>query len=89
MEKGKSFTQGVFVKKDYTQYGDEMISVSIKLEYFKENHITPKGYINFEIRKTKDGKYYAKNKVFIKDNYSEEWLPHVCGQGRLSNKYYK
>ncbi len=85
----KGFTQGVFIKKDYNQYGNEIISVSIKLEKFKENPITAKGYVNFEIKKSKDGKYYAKNKVFIKDNYNEEWLPHVCGQGKLTNKYYK
>ena len=33
MEK-TGFTKGVFVKKDYNNYGDEIISVSVKIEDF-------------------------------------------------------
>ena len=39
MEK-TGFTKGVFVKKDYNNYGDEIISVSVKIEDFKSNPIS-------------------------------------------------
>ena len=88
MEK-TDFTKGVFIKKDYNNYGDEIISVSVKIEDFKSNPISNKGYIYFDILKSKAGKYYAKNKVFTKDPAKTEILPHVCGQGRMSSDYYQ
>ena len=60
------FTKGVFVKKEYNNYGSEIISVSVKIEDFKKNPISNKGYVYFDILKSKAGKYYAKNKVFTK-----------------------
>ena len=88
MEK-TGFTKGVFVKKDYNDYGNEIISVSIKMEDFESNPISKKGYIYFDILKSKAGKYYAKNKVFTKDLANAEMLPHVCGQGRMNSDYYQ
>ncbi len=90
MNKKINFTKGIFVKKIYTDFGEEKIDVSIKLEDFEKNIITKAGYVNFEIIKAKSGKYYARDRVFVKTgSVNEEFLPHVYGEGRYSNKYYE
>lgn len=90
MTKKVNFAKGVFIKKNYTEFGEEKIDVSIKLEDFEKNNVTKGGYINFEIIKAKSGKYYARDRVFVKTDFvTEEFLPHNCGEGRYSNKYYE
>ena len=65
MEK-TGFTKGVFVKKDYNNYGDEIISVSVKIEDFKSNPISNKGYIYFDILKVKQENITQKIKFLLK-----------------------
>ena len=53
------FAKGVKVKTVQTKYG-EIIKVGIKLEEFGDNPITDAGYINFDIKTSKNGNKYAE-----------------------------
>ena len=54
------YTQGVYCEDISTQYG-MFIKVSIQVDKFITNNTTPKGYINFIIKRSKSGKPYAEN----------------------------
>lgn len=67
------FAKGVKVKAIQTKYG-EIIKIGIKLEEFGDNPITDSGYINFDIKTSKNGNRYAEI-----DNYkkgSKEDIPY-------------
>ena len=54
------FAKGVNVKTVETKYG-EIIKVGVKLEDFKQNPVSETGYINFDIKQGKKGKYAELN----------------------------
>jgi len=81
-----AFTKGVYVKKEYDSFGKEVISVSIKLDEFEKNEQTQKGYINFDIKTSKNGKYYPKTKVYV-DYVSKYRLPTIYGEGKLNRDH--
>lgn len=57
MENKKQFVSGVSIRPQATKYG-EILKVGINLENFKNNPQNS-GWVNFEILKNKEGKYYA------------------------------
>ena len=54
----KEFVKGMFVDSIETKYG-EIIKISIKKDSFLENKFNEKGYLNCELKKSKEGKLYA------------------------------
>lgn len=59
-EKLRKFVQGVYVNPIPTKYGD-LIQVSINTEMFNKYNVpTNKGYVNFVIKCSKKGNYYAE-----------------------------
>lgn len=87
MENKKQFVSGVSIRPQATKYG-EILKVGINLENFKNNPQNS-GWVNFEILKNKEGKYYAvideyKNKTVENSNnivefneqpYNDENIP--------------
>lgn len=61
------FAKGVNIKTVKTQYG-EIIKVGINLEEFSNNPINERGYINFDILTSKDGKKYAALDTYKKES---------------------
>ena len=60
------FAKGVNIKSVKTKYG-EILKVGIKLEEFSENPINERGYINFDILRSKES-----NKPYAAlDNYKK------------------
>ena len=59
MEKKIEFAKGVHLRGINTPFGD-YISVGINLAEFSENDMNSKGFINFSIKKSKSGNYYAQ-----------------------------
>lgn len=57
MENKKQFASGISIRPQATKYG-EILKVGINLENFKNNPQN-NGWVNFEILKNKEGKYYA------------------------------
>lgn len=57
MENKKQFVSGVSIRPQATKYG-EILKIGINLENFKNNPQN-NGWVNFEILKNKEGKYYA------------------------------
>ena len=55
----KQFAQGVNIKSVATQYGD-IIKVGINTTKIFENPISESGWLNFDIKKSKTGTYYAE-----------------------------
>lgn len=55
-KKEVKFAKGVFVKE---VFNGAIVKVSIKVEDFCENEINEAGYINVDIKRTKNGKLYA------------------------------
>lgn len=55
------YAQGVFIKAIKTKFG-EIINVGINIADFTENEMNEKGFVNFDIKKSKEGKYYAQIK---------------------------
>lgn len=53
------FAKGVKVRAVQTKYG-EIIKIGIKLEEFGDNPITDSGFINFDIKTSKNGNKYAE-----------------------------
>jgi len=54
----KEFVKGMYVDTISTKYG-EIIKVGINRDKFLENKFNDKGYINIELKKSKEGKLYA------------------------------
>lgn len=54
----KNYANGVLIKAIETQYG-EILKVGVNLEKFNENP-NVKGWVNFDIKKSKSGNYYAE-----------------------------
>ena len=52
------FPKGVKTDGRETQYGD-IIKLGIKMDEFKENPVNEKGYINLDIKKSQNGKWYT------------------------------
>lgn len=52
------YVKGMYIKTIETKYG-EIIKVSFKKDEFLKNTFNDKGYLNTEIKKSKEGKYYA------------------------------
>lgn len=59
------FAKGVKVKTVQTKYG-EIIKIGVKLEEFEDNPITDSGYINFDIKTSKNGNKYAEINTYKK-----------------------
>lgn len=54
----KNYANGVLIKAIETQYG-EILKVGVNLEKFNKNP-NVKGWVNFDIKKSKSGNYYAE-----------------------------
>ena len=54
----QEFAKGVKATKVETKYGD-IIKLGINLEQFCENEVNDKGYINIEIKTSKQGQPYV------------------------------
>lgn len=54
----KNYAKGVLIKVVETQYG-EILKFGINKESFDENPDN-KGWVNFDVKKSKSGKYYAE-----------------------------
>ena len=52
------FPKGVKTDGRETQYGD-IIKLGIKMDEFKENPVNERGYINLDIKKSQNGKWYT------------------------------
>ncbi len=59
----QKFTQGVYIDKVNSSYGD-MFKIVLDIEKLKNNDAYTKGKIVFCIKKSKSGKYYADNMVY-------------------------
>lgn len=56
----KQFVKGLNIKTKTTQYGD-IIKVGINVNDFcDQNPMNERGYVNFDIKKGKSGKWYAE-----------------------------
>ena len=55
-QKKQEFAKGVFVKE---VANGQIVNLSINVEKFCENDINEAGYINIDLKKSKDGKLYA------------------------------
>ena len=53
------FPKGINVKTIETKFGD-IISVGINLNNFGDNPSTESGWVNFSIKKSKNGTWYAE-----------------------------
>ena len=87
MENKKQFASGISIRPQATKYG-EILKVGINLENFKNNPQN-NGWVNFDILKNKEGKYYAvideyKSKIVENSNnivefneqpYNDEDIP--------------
>lgn len=76
MENKKQFVSGISIRPQATKYG-EILKIGINLENFKNNPQN-NGWVNFEILKNKEGKYYAvidefKNKTVENSNDIAEY----------------
>ena len=66
------FAKGVNLKSVKTKYG-EILKVGIKLEEFSENPINERGYINFDILRSKESnKPYAALDNYKKTESTDE-----------------
>lgn len=54
----KNYAKGVLIKVAETQYG-EILKFGINKESFGENPDN-KGWVNFDVKKSKSGNYYAE-----------------------------
>lgn len=52
------FVKGLFIKTVETKFG-EILKLGFNIENFCENEISETGFINIELKKNKDGKWYA------------------------------
>lgn len=58
-QQDKKFPLGVLVKTIKTKFGD-IIKIGINVESFCENEINESGFINFDLKMSKNGNYYAE-----------------------------
>lgn len=54
----QEFAKGIKADKVETKYGD-IIKLGINLEAFCENEVNDRGYINLEIKTSKNGRLYV------------------------------
>lgn len=64
------FVKGFNVKSKETQYGI-MFNCGVNVEDFNNNKKNDKGWVNFYIKKSKSGNWYAELNTYTKTNEQE------------------